>query len=188
MKTINQIRNNRLQIIFLLFLCLSILFLVNPVKGAQTLNSSVVFTSATEHSITWNITYKTDVRTTGATFDGVEIEGYDLNHNIFYTAKELEANTTHTFCIYKDLINCDTAKTLPLKEEWFVNIIYTYGLFILGCVIVLVGTQIPFVSFVSMPLAVIGISLNSGDLNLNIAYFLLIGASAFVGLGRLKEG
>jgi hypothetical protein len=51
---------------------------------------------------------------------------------------------------------------------------------------VLIGIYVPFVAFIAWPIALAGLKLNEGDINVDIAYMLLFVASAFIGFLKFK--
>ena len=139
-------------IILSIYLVLSVF--ISPVSAGQTMNSSLLVGNITDTSISFDVFYKTNVRATGATFDGVEIIGYDTQHNSSYIAKELEPNTTHTFCIYKDLINCETATTTNEGNSvsWITEFIWKFILMIMAIICLICAVKfasvIAFISFI----------------------------------------
>lgn len=146
--------NTKIKTASYIVILMSILFLilffvcVTPVDAAQTLNSSVNLTQITKNSLTFQVVYKNSVRATGATFDGVEIAGFDLLHSLNYTVSELEPNTTHEFCIYKDLYNCEKGTTQ--KDDLNINLNFYIALLIgIICVIcaTLINRMIGFIGF-----------------------------------------
>lgn len=140
-------RRNIIGIILLITL-LSFCLFVSIAYGAQTLNSSVNVTQITKNSLTFSVEYKTGVRAAGATFDGVEIEGFDLLHNLNYTVSDLEPNTTHQFCIYKDLYNCEIATTSP--DNIVYNLEY-YIVLLIALISIFIGVNASrFVGFISL--------------------------------------
>jgi hypothetical protein len=143
----SRIYRNIIGIILLITL-LSFCLFVSVAYGAQTMNSSVNVTQITKNSLTFSVEYKGDIRATGATFDGVEIEGFDLLHTLNYTVSGLEPNTTHQFCIYKDLYNCEIATTSPDNVEY--NLEY-YITLIIALIAIFIGVKASrFVGFISL--------------------------------------
>jgi hypothetical protein len=121
---------------------------VSVAYGAQTMNSSVNVTQITKNSLTFSVEYKGDIRATGATFDGVEIEGFDLLHNLNYTVSNLEPNTTHQFCIYKDLYNCEIATTS--SDNIVYNLEY-YIVLLIALIAIFIGVKASrFIGFISL--------------------------------------
>ena len=151
-----KVTKSRLEVLLLLIFCLSFLA-VYPAHAAQTANSSVVLTGASSNSLTFEVIYKNTVRPTGATFDGVEIEGFDLQHNLNYTASNLEANTSHYFCIYKDLYNCEKGTTLPSNDQKVYDFFWQYFFFIIAIICITIGLRVPFIALAGCGFSIIGI-------------------------------
>jgi hypothetical protein len=143
----SRIYRNIIGIILLITL-LSFCLFVSVAYGAQTMNSSVNVTQITKNSLTFSVEYKGDIRATGATFDGVEIEGFDLLHNLNYTVSNLEPNTTHQFCIYKDLYNCEIATTS--SDNIVYNLEY-YIVLLIALIAIFIGVKASrFIGFISL--------------------------------------
>jgi small-conductance mechanosensitive channel len=154
-------RNDIIKIFY--FLCLFIIiigvlnFLIPSVNAAQTLNSSVNLTSVTDTTITWDIYYKTDIRATGATLDGVEITGFNVKYNTTYTAKELEPNTSHVFCIWKDLINCESGTTTNIgdSQSQFWDFVIKWLVLFVVIFFIFIGIRIPIVAIIAFIFALL---------------------------------
>lgn len=147
-----------LQIICILIGCLLLLSIfIHPVSAGATSNSTVYVNNITSTSISWDIGYLGSVRATGAMLDGVEIEGINLQYNITYLASGLEPNSTHEFCIYKDLINCDTEKTLPAPLDLY-SFIFAYIWWIIAVILLVfaVQTKSSMLGFISAISCLIG--------------------------------
>lgn len=188
---------------FLLFVCVgfiigfSISSLIGTCSAAQTLNSSVNVTDITDTSITFEVKYKTTVRASGATFDGVEIVGFDLLHNVNYTAKDLQPDTQHTFCIYKDLINCETATTTSTKEsiDYIYDFIWEFIFIIVIIICLFVAVHHPIVGFAAFVFSCLGLMQKLNDYILidklefstfimGTVYFIFAIASLFIAFNK----
>lgn len=160
---------------FLLFLC----FLIGITQGAQTLNSSITLGKVTDTTLTFIVEYKNTVRASGATLDGVNIENFDTLHNVNYTATGLEPNTTHQFCIYKDLVNCETATTYKSSEKSILEYIAAFVI-LFACLVCLITAVygVPFMSYIAFVLSLLGIiqSLNNSFIMGSIYAILAISA------------
>lgn len=147
-----------LVILIAIFFLIVMFAVVVPVEAAQTYNSSVNLTGATHTTLTFSVIYKGVVRATAATFDGVIIEGFDVLHDTNYTASNLEPNTTHQFCIYKDLYNCAIGTTIPEHTEGadFFNNINFYAILIL-CILCIIAAAVfsRIIGFVALIFALI---------------------------------
>lgn len=173
----------------LILLCISLI--VVPVSAGQTLNSSLLVGNITDTTIEFNVFYKTDVRATGATFDGIEIIGFDTQHNITYVAKELQPDSTHEFCIYKDLINCEIAKTTNIgnSESKMMDFIYKYWLVFVSILFMLVGLRIPLIGIVAFIFALIGFlsALLIGEFWTMIIYVVVFITSMYISYYGVKH-
>jgi hypothetical protein len=112
----------------------------------------------TDTTLTFIVEYKNTVRASGATLDGVNIENFDTLHNVNYTATGLEPNTTHQFCIYKDLINCETGTTYNSAEKSIMEYIAIFVV-LLSCLVCLIAGVygVPFASYIAFLMAMLGI-------------------------------
>ena len=190
----NNILDSVSLAMYYFFYALLILFVISSlipsVNAAQTLNSSVTVNGTTDTTITFKVYYKTDVRAIGATFDGVSIEGFDLLHNTTYVAKELEPNSTHTFCIYKDLINCETATTTDTKTsgENIIDFFWKWLMLFVIVALMFIGTKIPLFDIIAFVFALISWlqAVISQDFYFFLIWSCCLMATMFIGYTGVK--
>lgn len=144
---------------FLIVLIILFLLII-PVTAKQTLNSSLNITDIKDTSITWSYVYLTDNRPIGATFDGIDIEGFktDLVYN--YTANNLQPNTFHEFCLYGEITsNCEgTFTTLTLSNAEKIDLfIYTYIWLIFSIILIVIGLRIPLSCIIGVITSLFGL-------------------------------
>ena len=156
MKTNEQMKINYIIIFSLLLFCISFLSIVD---AAQTSNSSVNWSDSSKTTITWTVKYYTTIRPAGATLDGIAITNFDLNHGVNYTAYDLEPDTQHEFCIYKDLINCEKGRTNKDLVDYSLQYIAGYLLFIIAVICIFFGFYMrsPPIALLGCGFSIIGI-------------------------------
>ena len=156
MKTDREMRMNYL---FIFSLIIFSIFGMQIVSAGQTPNSTINWTDSTKTTITWSVFYSGVIRPSGATLDGVEIEGFDLQHATNYTATNLEPDSTHEFCIYKDLVNCAIGKTEKDLVDYSLQYIAGYLLFIIAIICIFIGfyTRSPPIALLGAGFSIIGI-------------------------------
>lgn len=176
-----------IMVIAILFFIAS---LISPVSAAQTMNSSVSLGNITDSSISFIVSYKNTVRATGATFDGLQIETFDTQHNLTYVASELEPNSTHTFCIYKDLINCETGSTTDTKTsgENIIDFFWKWLMLFVVVALMFIGIKIPLFEIIAFVFALL--SWLQAVLSQDFYFFLIwsccLMATMFVGYTGVK--
>lgn len=146
----------------IIFLFLVFCLLVTPCIATQTVNSTLNVTTITDNSITWSYTYLTDARPIGATLDGEIIEGFKTDYVYNYTAKNLEAGSTHEFCIFGEASsNCETGVTTKTPDA-VSDFIITWLLLIIAiiCVIITTFFNVPFMSYIGFIFALMGLLQN----------------------------
>lgn len=160
------------QIFVLLAVCFCILICLTPVNARSVnLNYSIEMSNTSDTNIVWDVGYLTsNYRPVGATFDGVEIEGFNTRYNISYSANELSPDTYHSLCLYDNsTILCDIGNTTRSKEpvNQIADVIYLYLFAILAVffIVVSIWFKVKESSMVAFVFCVIG-----------IAYFNLEGA------------
>lgn len=170
------------KLIFLMII--SIMILSSPCLAKVTLNSTLNVTAITDNSITWSYTYLTDVRPIGATLDGEIIEGFKTDYVYNYTAKNLEANSIHEFCIFGEASsNCEAG--LTTKNPDIVNdFITTWFLLIIAilCVITATFFNVPFMSYIGFIFALMGLLQNiNNDFMAMTIYGIVMVITIFTG-------
>ena len=163
----------------LIFIC--VLLFLNPVSGLE--NYTIVETNSSDTSISWNVDYISAFRPIGATFDGVEIENFQLMYNNTYTASELKADSFHTFCIYDNTsINCLIGNTTPSREPvtQMASLFYLYIYAIIAIILIGVSSyfKIKEIAMVGFIFAVIGFALTPSTDGVSMIIYGLIMASA----------
>lgn len=161
-----EIRNIIFIIVGVCLLALCVIFIIiNPVSAALTLNSSVNVTGVTDTTITWQVKYLGSVRPYGAKLDGVTIPDFETNFPTNYTAVELAANTTHEFCVYRDIANCEKGTTTDTKNSsekladffW----LYIYLIISAACTIAACIAKIPYLALGGLIVGIIGYSMTA---------------------------
>jgi uncharacterized membrane protein len=143
---------------FLYIIILIVAFTICPVIAKETANSTLYVSDLTQNSISWHYTYLTDARPLGATFDGVIIEGWKTDYIYNYTAADLSPNTTHEFCIFGDATsNCESATTTQSLKDKSLEVVAGYTLFILALIFIIAGLFVPFIAWLGVGFAIIGI-------------------------------
>jgi len=180
----------RIEIVILLLICFTGLFLltVDTASAITTLNSSLEIYEITDKSITWNYTYLTSNRPLGATLDGIIIEGWKTDYVFNYTAKGLEPNTEHEFCIFGDATsNCLSAITLQNAEFKIFDFIYQYFLLLVAVIFLILATKESYMGFIAFIFGCLGIiqSLNNSFIA-GTLYMIVIVASIFISYGNSK--
>lgn len=178
-----------LYLLVLFSIAFIISFFISPVSAGQTMNSSVNLSGITDTTLSFEVFYKTDIRPTGATLDGIEIEGFDLFHNVTYVAKDLQPNTTHTFCIYKDLINCETGTTKQSTTNYIIDTFGKWLMLIIVVILIFIGINVPFFDIIAFVFAIFPFlqALTTGDIWFVIIWTCCLLASMFAGYYGMKH-
>lgn len=150
-----------------------------------TVNSTLTIIGITDNSMTISIVYNSLNRPLGATFGGVEIIGFNKQFNSTYTGKELEPNTSHTFCVYGDAtINCisdytSIEETTSLDSIFNFILVWLIVIAALGCLVI--GFYEPIVAYGAFIFSCMGIVQNINEnFYLMLVYVIVLVASIFV--------
>lgn len=188
MKNYNWVTNA----IFIGLIFLALILIISPAYAGRTVNSSIYVINATDSTITWNVSYLSANRPLGATFDAVEIEGFQKEFNTTYTASGLEPLTNHTFCVYgAATINCEEGNTTtsrnPIDRSGEIFYLYIWAILAILLICAAYYFKIYELGMVAFVLAFIGLGLSNDGYGLSTLIHGLILSAAVTVTFVIKE-